>query len=230
MSLFRYASAAFPAFAVAFMAAAPAYGDVRLDKVIVDFNDGKMRRTDIEVTNRGKATVYVSVKPAEIVRPGRKDQQRRAHRDPMEMGMLVSPTRMILEPGQTKPVRLAILDRPKDRDRIYRVKIAPAAGRTVAIKSGLRILVGYDVLVIVRPEAAKAGVVGERNGRRLTLRNTGNTNTLLINGKQCDKAEKCVALPTTRLYAGTTWSVDLPKDAPVEYTMHSGGVAYTRKF
>ena len=230
MKLSECAVRTLSAFAIAFLAATPCYGEVRLDKVIVDFSDAKLRRSDIEVTNQGKAPVYVSVMPAEIVRPGRTDQKRRTHRDPMEMGMLVSPTRMILEPGQTKPVRLAVLERPKERDRIYRVKIAPAAGRTVAIKSGLRILVGYDVLVIVRPENAKAGVVGERKGRRLTLRNTGNTNALLISGKQCDKAGKCVELPTTRLYAGTTWSVDLPKDAPAEYTMHSGGVAYSQKF
>lgn len=230
MNMFKCATGALSVLAVTFLTAFPSYGDMRLDKIIVDFNDGKTRRTDIEVTNGGKTPIYVSVKPAEIVRPGRKDQKRREHRDPKKMGMLVSPTRLVLEPGQSKTVRLSLLERPRDRDRIYRVKVAPAAGRTVAMKTGLRVLVGYDVLVIARPDNAKPAITGERNGRRLTLRNTGNTNALLVSGKQCNKAGKCVDLPTARLYAGITWTVDLPLDAPAEYRLQSGDVIHSRTF
>lgn len=230
MNTFQSATRALCVMAVTLLTAFPSYGDMRLDKVIVDFNDGKTRRSDIEVTNGGKAPIYVSVKPAEIVQPGLEGQKRRQHRDPKEMGMLVSPSRLVLEPGQSKTIRLSLLDRPQDRDRIYRVKIAPAVGRTVAMKTGLRVVVGYDVLVIVRPENAKAEIVGERNGRKLTLRNTGNTNALLVSGKQCDKAGKCIDLPTTRLYAGVTWTVDLPRDAPAEYRLQSGGTVHSRTF
>jgi len=230
MTTFRNPVRALSAFAVAFMVALPAYGEMRLDKVIVDFSDGATRRDDIEVTNGGKEVMYVSVAPAEIVRPGLEGQERRTYRAPMEMGMLVSPTRMILEPGQSKPVRLSILKPPEERDRIYRVKIAPVVGQTIATRSGLRVLVGYDVLVIVRPKNAKPEIVGERDGRKLTLRNTGNTNALLIGGKQCDESKKCVDLPTTRLYAGTTWTVDLPRDAPAEYRLQSNGAVYSQRF
>jgi hypothetical protein len=196
MNMFKCATGALSVLAVTLLTAVPSYGDMRLDKIIVDFDDGKTRRTDIEVTNGGKAPIYVSVKPAEIVRPGRKDQKRRQHRDPKKMGM----------------------------------KIAPAAGRTVAMKTGLRVLVGYDVLVIARPDNAKPAITGERSGRRLTLRNTGNTNALLVSGKQCNKAGKCVDLPTTRLYAGITWTVDLPLDAPAEYRLQSGDVIHSQTF
>ena len=164
------------------------------------------------------------------MRPGLEGQKRRQYRDPKEMGMLVSPTRLVLEPGQSKTVRMSLLGRPLDRDRIYRVKIAPAVGRTVAMRTGIRVVVGYDVLVIARPANAKARIEDERNGRKLTLRNTGNTNALLVSGKQCNKAGKCVDLPTTRLYAGAEWSVDLPLDAPVEYRLQSGGAVYSRTF
>jgi len=230
MNRLHGATRALSAFAMAFLTTLPAYGDMRLDRVIVDFKDAATRRTDIEVANRGKETIYVSVAPTEIIHPGAKEQERRTYRDPMEMGMLVSPTRMILEPGQSKPVRLAILERPKDSDRIYRVRISPTVGRTIAIRTGLRVLVGYDVLVMVRPENAKPEISGERNGKKLTLRNTGNSNVLLVDGKQCDTSRKCADLPTTRLYAGTTWSVDLPSEGQVEYRLQSGGPVYTQKF
>jgi len=230
MTTYHCAIRGFSAFTIAFLAALPAYGEMTLDKVIVDFNDGKTRRNDIEVTNRGKETMYVAVSPAEITRPGLDGQQRRTRIDPRELGLLVSPSRMVLEPGQSKPVRLSILDRPADRDRIYRVKISPVVGRTLATRTGLRILVGYDVLVIVRPEKANPEIDGERNGRKLTLRNTGNSNVLLLSGKQCPKAKDCVDLPTTRLYAGATWTVNLPLDAPAEYRLQGGEKVYSRKF
>lgn len=230
MRKFRNPVRALSAFAIAFMVALPAYGEMRLDKVIVDFSDGATHRDDIEVTNGGKEVMYVSVTPAEIVQPGFKGQERRTSRDPMDLGMLVSPTRMILEPGQSKPVRISILKPPVDRDRIYRVKIAPVVGQTIATRSGLRVLVGYDVLVIVRPKNAKPEIIGKREGRKLTLRNTGNTNALLIGGKQCDKSRKCVDLPTTRLYAGATWTVDLPHDAPAVYRLRSNGAVFSLRF
>lgn len=230
MNTFRTATRALSVCAVTLLTAFPSYGEIRIDNIIIDFSDGNTRRNDIEVTNDGKALVYVSVKPVEIVRPGLEGEERRRHRDPMEMGLLVSPTRMVLEPGQTKPVRLSILKRPQDRDRIYRIRIAPAVGRTVAIKTGLRVLVGYEVLVIVRPDKDKAEITGERDGRKLTLRNTGNTNAKLMRGKQCDDAGKCVDLPPKRLYAGATWTVDLPLDTPAEYRLKSGGAVYSRTF
>lgn len=230
MNTFRFAIRALSVFAVTVLTAFPADAEIRIDNIIVDFNDGKTRRNDIEVTNDGKALLYVSVKPVEIVRPGLEGEKRRTYRDPMKMGMLVSPTRMVLEPGQTKPVRLSILERPQDRDRIYRVRIEPAVGRTVGTKTGLRILVGYDVLVMVRPAKAKAEITGGRKGRKLTLRNTGNTNVKLMRGKQCDKAGKCVELPAKRLHAGATWTVELPLDAPAKYRLKSNDGVHLRTF
>ncbi len=227
---FQYAARALFIFAATLLTAIPSHAEMRLDRVIVDFSDGKTRRTDIEVTNESKAPMYVSIQPAEILRPGLAGQERRTYRDPMEMGILVSPTRMVLEPGQSKPIRIAILKPPQDQDRIYRIKIAPAVGRTVGIKTGVRVLVGYDVLVIVRPENAKPEITGDRNGRKLTLRNTGNSNAILVGGTQCDTAEKCVDLPTARLYAGATWTVDLPLDAPAKYRFESGDIRGEKKF
>lgn len=230
MTIFRNPVRTLSAFAIAFMVALPAYGEISVSNIIVDFSDAKKRRDDIEISNVGKSVMYVAIEATEIIRPGLKGEERRTYQNPMEMGLLVAPRRMALEPGQTKTVRLSLLKRPVDKDRIYRIKIAPAVGRTIATKSAIRILVGYEALVIVRPDKAKPDISGTRTGRKLTVRNTGNTNAKLIRGKQCGMDGKCVDLPPKRLYAGATWTVDLPLDAPAEYQIKVGENMHPRKF
>ena len=80
---------------------------------------------------------------------------------------------MILEPGQRKLVRFAMLAPPVGKDRIYRVTIKPVVGKLRTQQTAVKIVVGYDLLVMQRPTGAKASVTGKRQGRILTLRNTG---------------------------------------------------------
>lgn len=203
-----------------------AAAEMLLDKVIIDFKQSTGQRSDIEVTNTGKENMYVLVEPAEILNPGTEGQSRVVHKDPRKLGLLVTPNRLVLAPGQAKLVRLSLLSRPTDRDRIYRVKIRPVVGELVASRTALKIIVGYDTLVIARPLKAGSELTGKREGRKLTLHNPGNSNVLIMEARQCKtkKAEvkkppakrDCVSLPTRRLYAKQKWSIDLPLDLPAE--------------
>jgi P pilus assembly chaperone PapD len=204
---------------------AAAHADMALSKVVVDFTSAGPSRDDIEVVNGGEEILYVSVEPAEIVDPGGAEERRVTTPNPRELGLLTSPNRLVLGPGERKVVRLSLLERPIDRDRIYRVTIKPVVGELAARKSALKLVVGYDVLVIARPHDARPQLEVARNGRTLAFRNAGNTNALLFNGRQCedDAATACTELPSKRLYAGNAWEVELPAAGQVRYLMESNG-------
>lgn len=225
----RAALAVLP-FLLTTLPAQPAAADMLLDKVIVDFKQDAPPRADIEVTNTDKQNMYVLVEPAEIVNPGTKEQSRVTQKDPRKLGLLVTPNRLVLEPGQSKIVRLSLLSRPKDRDRIYRVKIHPVVGKLVASQTALKIIVGYDTLVIARPQGSRTKLDGKRDGRKLTLHNSGNTNVLVIDARQCKSKNDCVTLPTTRLYARQEWTIELPMDAPAILKMRTAEGITTRTF
>lgn len=199
-----------------------ASADIVLSELIVELQPGKHSREDVEIWNKDENRVYVSVEPAEIVNPGQPGQSRREEPDPEKLGLLVAPARMILEPGQRKLVRIADLRIDSSRERVYRVTVKPVAGPLSSPTSGLKVLVGYDVLVLVRPGEAHPEVTGRRNGNQLHVHNRGNVSVELIQGRQCDSAsQNCYDLPGKRLYAGADWSESLPTTGPAEYSVRS---------
>ncbi len=203
--------------------AAPAA--IVLSQAVVDIGPAAATAQDIEVWNDGGDTAYVIAEPSEIVAPGTPAETRVRITDPAAGGLLVSPQKLILQPGERKLVRIAaVADRPA-RDRIYRVTIKPVAGSVSAATTALKLLVGYDALVIYRPQAPRPDIVATRSGTALTLTNRGNTNAELFDGNQCpasDTAKGCTPLPPRRLYAGARWTQTLPGPGPVTYRLATG--------
>lgn len=197
--------------ALAWAFSAPAAAQLSIDQAIVDFNAPDQRRTDVQVRNTGEETLYVSVTPRLVENPGTPDERRVALQNPRELGLLTAPRKMILEPGQRRLLRISLLDRPRDSDRIYRVAVTPEVGDAERAESGVRVLLGYNLLVMARPPEATAVITGERDGNTLVLRNRGRTNALLVEGEQCAPGgSPCKELQSRRLYAGNRWTVDLP--------------------
>lgn len=202
--------------------AGSASADILVSELIVELQPDKHSREDIEIWNKDSSRAYVAVEPAEIIDPGRPDQSRRSEPDPQKLGLLVAPARMILEPGQRKLVRIAALGADSDRERIYRVTVKPVAGPLSSDTSGLKVLVGYDVLVLVRPGQIRPSISGRRVGNSLVVHNGGNVSVELTGGRQCDSARQhCRDLPSKRLYAGADWTEALPMTGPVEYSVRS---------
>jgi P pilus assembly chaperone PapD len=214
-----------------FVAAAPARADIFLSDLIVDLQSGKQLRDDVEVWNSGAERAYVAIEPREIVRPGTADETVRTDPDPEKLGLLVTPTRMVLEPGQRKIIRLASLVGAPQTERVYRVTVRPVVGDIESSSSGLKILVGYDVLVLVRPATPTTGISATRSDGKLTFTNDGNVSVELVDGRQCDSSRAhCTDLPGKRLYAGASWSEPIGSDLPVEYTVKSPGQVSRRVF
>jgi P pilus assembly chaperone PapD len=196
--------------------------DIVLSQLIVDLQPGKHSRDDIEIWNNGTDRAYVALEPREVVDAGLATETRRENPDPERLGLLVSPARMILEPGQRRLARIADIGEKADRERVYRVTVKPVAGPLEADDSALKILIGYDVLVLVRPADPRPSLTSRRDGSTLTFLNAGNASVELVEGRQCDAARAhCTDLPGKRLYAGAKWSEQLQSNAPAEYTIRS---------
>jgi P pilus assembly chaperone PapD len=202
-------------------AAMPASAEIVLSQLIVELGSGKGQRGDIEVRNLDKERAYVLIEPQEVVSPGLPGEQRVRERDPEKLGLLVSPARMVLEPGQTRLLRVALAGPTPARERVYRITVKPTTGKVSADVSGLKILIGYEILVLVRAGEKKPQLLATRNGRTLTIRNAGTGSVELADGKQCAAKDSCQTLAGKRLYAGAEWKWTLPGDGPADFMVMS---------
>ena len=207
------------------VASAPDAGaTLQVDRIEVELLAANGYRGDVAVTNdSGDETAYVEVLVFEVLRAGTAEEQRVEHRSPEEAGFLAAPRQLVLSPGQTKLVRLVSVDPPATEDRIFRVQIRPVVGDLTGQGMVVKVVLGYDMLVIVRPDGGAPEIVGERQGRRLVLRNRGNSTGYLLDGKSCDAGgSTCTELPGKRMYPGNELAVELPHDGPVTYRLGIG--------
>lgn len=207
-----------------------AQGALSLSQLIVELQPGKQDRQDVEVSNDGAEPAYVEVDPREIVSAGTPSEAPRQDPDPQKLGLLVSPTRMILQPGQRRLIRIATLDTIGQRERVYRVTVKPVVGKLSSAQSGLKVLLGWDMLVLVRPTVPNIAVTATRSGNALTFHNDGNASVVLTDGQQCATPGQCTPLPDKRLYAGASWTEAVKGSTPVEYTVESVGRSDRRRF
>lgn len=213
------------------LATTSARAELAISNLVVELQPGKHIRKDVEVWNNSPERSFVAIEPREIINASLPSQRIYRDPDPEKLGLLVSPLRMILEPGQRKMVRIATLSARADREHVYRVTIKPVIGSIQSNDTGLMVVVGYDVLVLVRPPQPFVNVTANRIGRKLTLSNSGNVSVEVVDGQQCDAAHQhCAELPGKRLYAGTSWTVELHSDQPADYILKSPGKTERRTY
>lgn len=199
-----------------------------IDNAIVVFKPDGQTRKDVTIFNSDKEPLYVKVEILEITNPGTKDEKRELVKDPEKLSLLVTPNKLMIEPGGRKVVRLVNLARNPPAERVYRVNLVPVVGKVKVHNAdegetamALKIVVGYQLLVLVAPADAKEGLDVQRNGNVATLRNTGSTNIQFFGGTQCPTPDapegECKPLPDHRLYPGNEWTVELPFDQPFVY-------------
>jgi P pilus assembly chaperone PapD len=199
-----------------------ARADLVLSQLVVELSPNQRSRADVEVWNSGTDRAFVAVDPREIIDPGTARETSRNDPDPERLGLLVSPERIVLEPGQRRLLRIASLAK-SDRERVYRVTVKPVIGQLSSDSSGLKVLVGYDMLVLVRPEEAKAHVSGSRSAGGLTLKNDGNVSVELVDGKACGPSfPTCTDLPGGRLYVGAEKTLQVIPGTRVDYKLKVG--------
>ena len=211
--------------------ASPVSAELIVSQLVVELMSSS-RTADVLVFNDADERAYISIEPSEIVNPGTVAEKRVSNPDPRVSGLLVSSTRLILEPRQKRLLRLAATSIPNERERVYRVTVKPVVGGVEASSSGLKLLVGYEMLVMVRP--AKSGplsVEGRRKGNELTLVNRSGASVELIDGQRCPPANgTCTSLSGKRLYAGASWTQSVSPSDRVEFRALSNGKIHALKF
>ncbi|WP_281647246.1 hypothetical protein [Parendozoicomonas sp. Alg238-R29] len=200
-----------------------ALADISVDRAIIEFEPDGEYYTDINVLNGSSDKAYVGISVYEVINPGRVDESRRPLIDPDNALLIATPSRMALEGNQSNPVRLLNLDEEQKKERIYRVIVEPATGRLKGDQDMVKVLVSYELLVIVRPVKPVFSILGKREGKTLTLFNDGNSNVYLESGRQCNpaKTSECQKLEGERIYAGASWQLQLPWEGEVEFVMNT---------
>lgn len=193
--------------------AAPALAGIEVSPIIVMMESAAKQEDVITVTNSGDKIAYVTVEPREVMERGVTDEKLRVDPNPATLGLLATPLRMVLEPGERRAVRIVAVAPPGSDDRLWRVKIAPAAGRLKDGQSGVAFLVGYDALIMQRAANPRVAITGRRAGKTLTLTNSGNSFGMISAIEFCPVSGSCSKLPDTkRIYGGRSWDVSLPAE------------------
>lgn len=208
------------------------HAQMALNDSIVHFGSGYADRSDIEVSNSSTEPLYLRVTPYEIINPGTAGQQKVKIDNPKEAGLLVSPNKMVVAPNGRKLVRFVNLNKKSDEEKVYRVLFEPVSGEVKGDETGLKLLVGYEVLVLTEPNRLDSKLDAERTSSGLMLKNTGNSNIYLRGVKQCpdgdEAATQCINLQDKRLYPGNQWKLSLTQDWPVFLEM-GVGAKWTRR-
>ena len=220
-------------FLLSFIISVPAQANMVLDKIIINFYSGKTAREDVEVFNSGKETLYISAKLFEIIQPENNTPERRELTDPRTAGIIISPNRFIVAPGQRKVVRLITTQAAIDTDKVYRILMQPHAGKFTTDSTqkvaGIKIMLGYELLAFIRPAKLDVNLQVQRKGKSLLLHNAGNTNINVREVKLCQDTEqqRCEKLGGKRLYAGQQWQFDLPQAEGKIFIRKSVGNAFS---
>ncbi len=210
--------------------AQPARAEFLISNAVIEFTADSPHQQDIELIGRGQEGDYIASEVTEVIHPGMPDERRQVLDNPSKAGLLVTPDKTILPAGAHKVLRFVLLKAPDAEEHIYRVAIKPVIkGLNGNGKLGLKILVGYEVLVIVRPTPLQPDYKANRTGKTFTIQNTGNTDILFQAGQQCVN-DKCETPPVMRVYPEQTNKVTLPLNTAVQYSVWDGQTTAEKKW
>ena len=194
---------------IAFMAAlavglaTPASAQLAIDRLWVDFSPSATPRSDLVVRNESQDVYYVTVSVDEIIAPGTAEEKRVRGTDPEQMGLLVTPNRLVLRPNDMRAIRVVSLNNALDRDRVYRVSVVPQVGELSVDQSeanekaiAIKVLAAFDVLVTARPQKPAQQLNSTHDGNWMTIANQGNSNILLLDGEVCPPKDGALSAET----------------------------------
>jgi P pilus assembly chaperone PapD len=211
---------------------------MQLERNIIHLQPNAPPRSDLRIANPDEETLFVEVEVLEVRNPGTAAERRIPVRDPGDVDFLVSPNRFIVPPGSRKIVRFVNTGGHSESERIFRVNFKPVSPPMEATQHAVRLVVGYQVLVVIAPEAPRPELKVNRTGGSLRIANVGNSSVLLRNGLQCRTEaaldardeDACQGITAHRVYPGGLWEAELPYDTPVEFTLSDGSGARRERF
>lgn len=198
---------------------AVAHTQISVNRSVIEFSKSA-KVQDIEVLNSGDHKVYLDLKAAEIINPESANPQRVELTDPRTSPLIVSPRQLLVPPGERRRMRVILRQGATDKDRVFRLSVKPYSGSvkidqndTDKKSSAIKVLVGYDLLLLSRPAKLKPDISVERDNTSIAFHNRGNTNILLRKIEQCNsEGSDCIEMQPNRLYAGESYKVNLPRN------------------
>jgi len=196
-----------------------AHAQITVSKSVLEFNDDNLIQ-DVDVINNGDFKIFLNLTVARIKNPQSANPERIELKDPRTSPVLISPKQILVPPGQRKRVRVVMRKIPTKTDAIYRLSVKPFTGAVQINQerkpdekaSALKILLGYDILLLARPKDAVGKLAVKRTSKAIYFKNTGNTNVLLRRMLQCNSdGTDCDEMQPNRIYAGEIYKVKLPK-------------------
>lgn len=211
-----------------------AHGAMSINRAVITFTPDDSPREDVVVSNPDEEALYIDVQVLDVLKPGTDEEERNVVKDPESIGLIATPRRLRVPPGGERLVRLVNLNGHADRERVYRVNLKPMSGPVESEQMGVRVLVGYQLLVFVEPREADVDLKAERDGKELMLHNRGNVNVRLHQGEQCPpepvQDDECREVSGLRLYPGNREVLELPREGPVTFSVTAAGESRKRRF
>lgn len=203
-----------------------------VERTVLHYEPDGPGRQDVEIRNPDQETLYIQVDIHEVINPGTEQEERRLVTNPRDANFLATPNKLAIPPGGRKLVRLVNLQDAGDKERIFRVSLQPIAEDVEAEQTAIKVLVGYQLLVLIHPKQPQPRLVTSREGNVLRLSNEGNINILMHRGQQCatNDSSVCTDLPVKRLYPGNVWELQLEHDGPVQFIQSVGNDNQTVNF
>lgn len=135
--------------------------------------------------------------------------------------VLVVPQQLKLAPRRSQLVRVLVKEKERAKDAVYRLQFVPEKLKKHALKkenvqqglqdkSQVSVLSGASVLMWVAPEKPEVSYETEWNDAGVRITNTGNTNFILRQEKNCVKGFACT-IDGVRLWAGESWQLNIPE-------------------
>ena len=197
-----------------------AHANLKLSRFFVEAEQNA-RPQEVFVSNEGNETLYVKVEVEEVIDPQAEAPETRTGLTPEQLGILVSPQRLVINPGEDKRIRVVTLNAPEE-DRFFKVTVTPVVGDIESNTAiGVKLMIAYGLWVFARPEGAKPDIVAEVQDRDLILENTGRTHGEVRSIEYCPKVrtpdQGCSTLDGFRMMLGKTYtrSFDGPGDVTV---------------
>jgi len=197
------------------------HGSIVIDRAIVHFLPGEANRQDVEIYNPDAEPVYLQVELLKVSEPGTDNETRTSVEKGADIEFLATPDKLVIPPKGRKRVRLVVVKPNANHERVYRVNLKPVVGKIEADQTAIKVVVGYQLLVLVQPIDVVDGLRVERAGKRLMVENTGNVNVYVRTIKQCNpnKSDECEESAPFRLYAGNLKTIDLKWDSGAELSL-----------
>ena len=219
-----------------------AQADISVNKAIIEFMPDGEYFTDIKVSNDSRHNAYVAATVQEVIKPGQSAEHKVSASTPEQALLIATPQRLVIPGMETAAIRLLNLDESVKQERVYRVAISPAKGRDKGTNSGVRVIVAYDLLVMVRPKTIVTDIKAQRTNGFMILHNHGNASVILGGGQQCERSrenikdktgndepksdkgnshKKCEPVKGIRLYAGASVALPARKNTTMAFDVES---------